>query len=89
MLTSRQVDPAIAIAENYSAYETAIEQDIVLHYENGTVFRGVVWYTIPHLMLQDSDTNDRQARANRFPRLVQYRHPRLLDQPIYLLLQRF
>jgi alpha-glucosidase len=43
VLTLRQVDPAIAVAENYSAYATAIEQDIVLHYENGTVFRGVVW----------------------------------------------
>ena len=43
MLTLGQVDPAIAIADNYSVYATAIEQDIVLHNENGTVFRGVVW----------------------------------------------
>lgn len=39
----RQVDPAIAVADNYSVYTTAIEQDVVLHYPNGTVFLGVVW----------------------------------------------
>lgn len=43
MLTSGKVDPAIAIADNYSAYATAVEQDIMLKYQNGTVFEGVVW----------------------------------------------
>lgn len=33
----------MAVAENYSTYDRAIEQDIVLHYENGSVFQGVVW----------------------------------------------